>query len=149
MEEALYDTAVIRRSAGTNGVDRSPHETTILDVRRLLETYGLGARMLEAAKGYPQKQGLSLRAAGWWMPRQRMQVASREHPFRVIKQQFGYTKVRCRGLAKTSAGADPVCAVQSVDDTPAVSAGDGAKAVAAERASLMNPALRVIYTGLP
>jgi len=106
MEEALYDTAVIRRSAGTNGVDRSPHETTILDVRRLLETYGLGARMLEAAKGYPQKQGLSLRAAGWWMPRQRMQVASREHPIRVIKQQFVYTKVRCRGLAKTSAGAD-------------------------------------------
>ena len=24
-----------------------------------------------------------------------------EHPFRVIKRQFGYTKVRFRGLAKT------------------------------------------------
>ena len=26
-----------------------------------------------------------------------------EHPFRAIKQQFGYTKVRYRGLAKNSA----------------------------------------------
>ncbi|MFG6086127.1 IS5 family transposase [Stenotrophomonas indicatrix] len=26
-----------------------------------------------------------------------------EHPFRVIKRQFGYTKVRCRGLAKNTA----------------------------------------------
>ncbi|POC98142.1 hypothetical protein BKM16_27295 [Pseudomonas amygdali pv. morsprunorum] len=26
-----------------------------------------------------------------------------EHPFRVIKRQFGYTKVRFRGLAKNSA----------------------------------------------
>ena len=28
-----------------------------------------------------------------------------EHPFRVIKRQFGYTKVRYRGLAKNSAQA--------------------------------------------
>uniref|UniRef100_UPI0022EBC73F transposase n=2 Tax=Bacteria TaxID=2 RepID=UPI0022EBC73F len=26
-----------------------------------------------------------------------------EHPFRVVKRQFGYTKVRYRGLAKNSA----------------------------------------------
>ena len=26
-----------------------------------------------------------------------------EHPFRVIKHQFGYTKVRYRGLAKNTA----------------------------------------------
>jgi IS5 family transposase len=26
-----------------------------------------------------------------------------EHPFRVIKQQFGYAKVRYRGLAKNTA----------------------------------------------
>ncbi|MNG22103.1 hypothetical protein D3C84_1065520 [compost metagenome] len=26
-----------------------------------------------------------------------------EHPFRVIKRQFGYTKVRFRGLAKNAA----------------------------------------------
>lgn len=26
-----------------------------------------------------------------------------EHPFRVLKQQFGYTKTRYRGLAKNTA----------------------------------------------
>jgi IS5 family transposase len=26
-----------------------------------------------------------------------------EHPFRVIKRQFGHVKVRCRGLAKNTA----------------------------------------------
>uniref|UniRef100_UPI003981214F transposase n=1 Tax=Salmonella sp. s55004 TaxID=3159675 RepID=UPI003981214F len=29
--------------------------------------------------------------------------AKGEHPFRVIKRQFGYTKVRYRGLAKNAA----------------------------------------------
>ena len=29
--------------------------------------------------------------------------ANVEHPFRVIKRQFGYTKVRFRGLAKNTA----------------------------------------------
>lgn len=29
--------------------------------------------------------------------------ATVEHPFRVIKRQFGYTKVRYRGLAKNTA----------------------------------------------
>jgi transposase, IS5 family len=28
-----------------------------------------------------------------------------EHPFRVIKRQFGYTKVRYRGLAKNTVSA--------------------------------------------
>ena len=26
-----------------------------------------------------------------------------EHPFRVVKRQFGHVKVRCRGLAKNTA----------------------------------------------
>jgi IS5 family transposase len=29
--------------------------------------------------------------------------AKDEHPFWVIKRQFGYTKVRCRGLLKNTA----------------------------------------------
>lgn len=48
MEEALYDTAVMRRFAGINGLDGIPDETTILNFRRLLETHNLGAKMLEA-----------------------------------------------------------------------------------------------------
>ncbi len=31
-----------------------------------------------------------------------------EHPFRVIKRQFGYTKMRFRGLASTTSGQDQV-----------------------------------------
>lgn len=38
-----------------------------------------------------------------------------EHPFRVIKQQFGYAKVRCPGLDKNGAPHDAVCVGQSVD----------------------------------
>jgi hypothetical protein len=39
-----------------------------------------------------------------------------EHPFRVIKRQFGFTKVRYRGLEEErGAGADAVRAEQSVD----------------------------------
>jgi IS5 family transposase len=48
MEEALYDTAVMRRFAGISGPGRIPDETTILNFRPLLETHGLGAQTLEA-----------------------------------------------------------------------------------------------------
>lgn len=62
MEEALYDTAVMRRFAGINSLERIPDETTILNFRRLLETHGLGDKMLEAVNAHLQRQGLSLRA---------------------------------------------------------------------------------------
>ncbi len=48
MKVALHDTAVMRRFAGINSLERGPDETTILNFRRLLETHGLGAKMLEA-----------------------------------------------------------------------------------------------------
>jgi len=62
MEEALYDTPVIRRFASISGLDRIPDETTTLNFRRLLETHGLTVRMLEAVNAHLQRQGLSLRA---------------------------------------------------------------------------------------
>ena len=44
-----------------------------------------------------------------------------EHPFRVVKRQFGFVKVRYRGLAKnTGADRDAVCAGQSVAGTQAI-----------------------------
>lgn len=49
-EEALYDTAVMRRFAGTNSLERIPDETTALNFRRLLETHGLGAQMLSRSR---------------------------------------------------------------------------------------------------
>ena len=45
MEEALYDTAVMRRFAQLGGLDTVPDETTILNFRRLLEQRGLAAKM--------------------------------------------------------------------------------------------------------
>jgi IS5 family transposase len=44
-----------------------------------------------------------------------------EHPFRVVKRRFGYTKVRYRGLAKKN-GADrhAVRVVEPVDGAPKV-----------------------------
>ncbi|WP_422509183.1 IS5 family transposase, partial [Stenotrophomonas sp. GZD-301] len=62
MEEALSDTAVMRRLSGINSLERIPDETTILNFRRLLETHGLGAKMLEAVNAHPQRQDRSLRA---------------------------------------------------------------------------------------
>lgn len=62
MEEALYDTAVMRRFAGINSLERIPDETTVLNFRRLLETHGLGAKMLEEVNTHLQHHGLSLRA---------------------------------------------------------------------------------------
>ena len=43
-----------------------------------------------------------------------------EHPFRVIKRQFGYTKVRYRGLKKNTAAQDAVCAIEPVDGAPSI-----------------------------
>ena len=52
-----------------------------------------------------------------------------EHPFRVIKRQFGYTKGALPWSGKEhGAGADPVHVVESVDGAPALAAGDGGSA---------------------
>ncbi|MCY1406431.1 hypothetical protein D9M71_216970 [compost metagenome] len=40
--------------------------------------------------------------------------AKAEHPFRVIKRQFGYVKIRLRDLAKNTAQ-HAVCPVESMD----------------------------------
>lgn len=61
MEEALYDTPVMRRFAQLGGLDGIPDETTILNFRRLLETHGLAAKMLDEVNAMLQGKGLSLR----------------------------------------------------------------------------------------
>ncbi|KFA14344.1 transposase [Xanthomonas vasicola pv. musacearum NCPPB 4394] len=37
-----------------------------------------------------------------------------EHPFRVIKRQFGYTTARYRGLAKNTANVLTLCALSNL-----------------------------------
>ena len=61
MEEALYDTPVMRRFAGLGGLDTVPDETTILNFRRLLETHELARQMLEQVNTFLSRKGLSLR----------------------------------------------------------------------------------------
>ena len=62
MEEALYDTPVMRRFARLNGLDNVPDETTILNFRRLLETHGLAEKIFERVNAHLARKGQSLRA---------------------------------------------------------------------------------------
>jgi IS5 family transposase len=62
MEEALVDTAVMRRFARLSGLDNIPDETTILNFRRLLETHGLAGRIFERVNAHLARKGQSLRA---------------------------------------------------------------------------------------
>jgi hypothetical protein len=63
-----------------------------------------------------------------------------EHPFRVIKQQFGFGKVRYRGLAEEH-GTDrhAVRAVEPVDGAQAADAGRGMSAPAAPEPGSPDP----------
>lgn len=60
MEEALYETTILRQFAGLN-LERIPDETTILNFRRLLEKHALAAGILAVINGYLGDRGLSLR----------------------------------------------------------------------------------------
>jgi IS5 family transposase len=60
MEEALYETTILRQFAGLS-LERIPDETTILNFRRLLEKYELATGILAVINGYLGDRGLSLR----------------------------------------------------------------------------------------
>ncbi|AVQ05891.1 TPA: IS5 family transposase [Xanthomonas vasicola pv. zeae] len=62
MEEALHEIPTLRRFAQLCGLDDIPDATTILNFRRLLETHGLAARMLEAVNAHLARTGQSLRS---------------------------------------------------------------------------------------
>ncbi|MFC0710294.1 IS5 family transposase [Azorhizophilus paspali] len=60
MEEALYETTLLRQFAGLS-LERIPDETTLLNFRRLLEKHDLAGGILEVINGYLGERGLSLR----------------------------------------------------------------------------------------
>ena len=60
MEEALYETTILRQFAGLS-LDRIPDETTILNFRHLLEKNDLAVGILGVINGYLVDRGLSLR----------------------------------------------------------------------------------------
>jgi len=61
MEEALYDTPVMRRFAQLGGLAAIPDETTILNFRGLLETHSLAAKILARVNTHLSRKGPSLR----------------------------------------------------------------------------------------
>ena len=62
MEEALYDTPVMRRFAQLGGMAEVPDETTILNFRRLLETHSLAEKLFKQVNAHLARKGLSLRS---------------------------------------------------------------------------------------
>lgn len=61
-EEALHEIASMRLFARLSGLTAIPDETTILNSRRLLETHGPAAKMLDAVNSHLARKGRSLRA---------------------------------------------------------------------------------------
>ncbi len=60
-EEALYDSAALRRFAGVDlGRAPAPDETTILNFRHLLEQHDLCGAMLDAVNGYLNSRGIRI-----------------------------------------------------------------------------------------
>ena len=63
VEEALYDSAVMRHFAGIDlGNEPVPDETTVCKFRHLLERNDLGARIFERVNEYLQQQGMRISA---------------------------------------------------------------------------------------
>lgn len=60
MEEALYETTILRQFCGLS-LERIRDETTILNLRRLLEKHELAADILGVINGYLGDRGLSVR----------------------------------------------------------------------------------------
>jgi IS5 family transposase len=63
-EEALYDSAVLRRFAGVDlGRAPAPDETTILQFRHLLEKHDLGGAMLDTVNRWLDNRGIRIATA--------------------------------------------------------------------------------------
>src|SRR5271157_4217256 len=61
MEEAFYESPVLRRFAGVDlGVAAAPDETTILRFRHLLEQHDLGGKMLDTVNLYLATKGIRI-----------------------------------------------------------------------------------------
>lgn len=61
VEEALYDSAGLRRFVGVDlGVAPAPDETTVCRFRHLLEKHGLGGSMLDAVNHHLERKGIRI-----------------------------------------------------------------------------------------
>jgi IS5 family transposase len=101
MEEALYEVASLRAFARLSLNEPIPDETTILNFRHLLEVNDLAEDILKAVNALLSRKGLLLKRGS--IVDAASVRAKVEHPFRVVKRQFGLVKVSFRGLAKNTA----------------------------------------------
>src|SRR5664279_4046751 len=101
MDEALYEFASLRAFAHLSLSEPIPDETTILNFRHMLEESDLAEDIFAAVNKHLARKGLLLKKKREY--RKASVRAKVEHPFRVIKRQFGLTKVRFRGLVKNTA----------------------------------------------
>ena len=61
MEDALYESVVMRRFAGIDlGRAPAPNETKILNFRHLLEMHELCGEMLDTVNHYPESRGIRI-----------------------------------------------------------------------------------------
>ena len=99
MEEALHEITSMRLFAQLSGLDPISDEVTILNFRRLLETHGLAAKMLQAVNGHlaPKGQGLCagtvvdatiIHAPSSTMPAERV-IWKRTRPARATSDTWG------------------------------------------------------------
>src|SRR5947207_1207861 len=134
VEEALYDSAVMRQFVGIDlGCEPVPDETTVCKFRHLLEEHQLGEQILGQVNLHLQAQGVRIttgtivdatilhaptstknrideveRAKNRSKSRVRSKV---EHVFAVMKLKFGFVKLRFRGLKKNATQLFAVCAL--------------------------------------
>ncbi|MEP8679200.1 IS5 family transposase, partial (plasmid) [Enterobacter roggenkampii] len=119
MEDALYEIASMRLFARLSLDSALPDRTTIMNFRHLLEQHQLARQLFKtinrwlAEAGVMMTQGTLVDATIIEAPSstknktainiEYMKASIRakvEHPFRIIKRQFGFVKARYKGLLK-------------------------------------------------
>src|SRR5438477_155113 len=124
VEEALYDSAVMRQFVGIDlGCEPVPDETTACKFRHLLEEHQLGEQILGTVNLHLQAKGVRittgtivdatiLHAPTSTKNRAQSTVRSKvEHVFGVMKLKFGFVKLRYRGLKKNANQLFALCAL--------------------------------------
>ena len=107
MEEGFFDTPLYREFAQLEEFARLPDESTILRFRHRLEKHKLAEQILATVNDILIERGLLLNEADALLDQaEKLKASIRakvEHPFRVIKRQFGFVKVRYREWKKNTA----------------------------------------------
>lgn len=117
-EEPLFEIGFCRDFVGISGAERIPDRVSILRFRHLLEEHDLSPRVLQSHEGQVRRarpaaleprqapgagQANSVGRELGKAKRLKASIRSKvDHPFRVIKRQFGYTKVRYHGLDRNT-----------------------------------------------